>query len=56
MTALQLVTGNRDWAEVVPKKSRDYNDYDHYAYDVEDIHRFALIETTIALSSATGGF
>jgi hypothetical protein len=38
------------------KKSRDYNDYDHYAYDVEDIHRFALIETTIALSSATGGF
>jgi hypothetical protein len=43
-------------ADLRSKKSRDYNDYDHYAYDVEDIHCFAPIETTIALSSATGGF
>jgi hypothetical protein len=35
------------------KKSCDYNDYDHYADDVENIHCFAPIETTLALSNAT---
>jgi hypothetical protein len=30
-----------------PEKSCDYNDHDHYADDVKDIHFFVPIEVTL---------
>ena len=38
------------------KKSCDYNDYDHYADDAENIHCFAPIETTQLCLAPLPGF
>jgi hypothetical protein len=39
----------RSASDMQPEKSCDYNDHDHYADDVENIHFFAPIEEPLAL-------
>jgi hypothetical protein len=39
-----------------PKKSCDYNDHDHYADNVKNIHWFAPIEATPAIVQQRPGF